>query len=166
MLKTSLLCECSRVYQGNDFVFMQDSTPSHCAWETQRFVRQNTPDFIAADEWASYSPNINHLDYCIWDFLKDLVNKGRRLPFANLRDLNEAIKNKWKEVTIETVRKSIAQWKKRLNAVRKQNGGAIQHIFRCDWISISCREACWTYSLFCMFHTTTIYKSPIYNIKR
>ena len=28
---------------------------------------------------------------------------------ANLRDLKEAIKNKWKEVTIETVRKSIAQ---------------------------------------------------------
>ena len=34
--------------------------------------------------------------------------------FANLQDL------KWKEVTIETVRKSIARWKKRLNAV-KQN---------------------------------------------
>jgi len=44
--------------------------------------------------------------------------------------MKEAIKNKWKEVTIETVRKSIAQWKKRLNAVRQQNGGAIQHIFR------------------------------------
>jgi len=44
--------------------------------------------------------------------------------------MKEAIKNKWKEVTIETVRKSIAQWKKRLNAVRQQNGGATQHIFR------------------------------------
>ena len=56
--------------------------------------------------------------------------KGRRLLFANLQDLKEAIKNKWKEITIETVRKSIAQWKKQLNAVRKQNAGAIQHIFR------------------------------------
>jgi len=36
----------------------------------------------------------------------------------------------WKEVTIETVRKFIAQWEKRLSAVRKQNGRAIQHIFR------------------------------------
>jgi len=30
---------------------------------------------------------------------------------------------------IDTVRKSIAQWKKRLNAVRKQNCGVVQHIF-------------------------------------
>jgi len=29
--------------------------------------------------------------------------EGRRLPFANLQDLEEAIKNNWKEVTIETV---------------------------------------------------------------
>jgi len=51
------------------------------------------------------------LDYCIWDILQDLVYEGRRLPFASLQDLKEAIKNKWKEVTIETVQKSIAQWK-------------------------------------------------------
>ena len=93
----------------------------------QQFLRQNTPDFIAADEWASYSTDLNPLDYCIWDILQDFVYEGPRLPFVHLQDLKEAIKNKWKDVTIETVRKSIAQ---RLNAVRKHNGGAIQHIFR------------------------------------
>ena len=46
-----------------------------------------------------------------------LVYEGRRLLFANLK---EAIKNKSKEVTIEAVQKSIAQWKKRLSTVRKQ----------------------------------------------
>jgi len=51
------------------------------------------------------------LDYCIWDMLQDLAYEGRRLPFANLQDFKEAIENKLKEVTIETVRKSIAQWK-------------------------------------------------------
>jgi len=77
----------------------------------QQFLRQNTPDFIAADEWASYSPDLNPLDYCIWHILQDMVYEGRRLPFANLQDLKDAIKNKCKEVTIETGRKSIAQWK-------------------------------------------------------
>jgi len=94
-------------------------------------------------------------DYCIWDTLQDLVYKGRRLPFANLQDLKEAVKNKWKEVTIETVQKSIAQWKKQLYAVRKQNGCTIEHVFtnRCDWISISYSETCWTYWLFWTFWT-------------
>jgi len=44
-----------------------------------------------------HSPDLNSLDYCIWGILQDLVYEGRRLPFA--KDLEEAITNKWKEVT-------------------------------------------------------------------
>jgi len=86
LLKTSLLPECRWLYPGNDFEFLQDSVPSHRAKVTQQFLRHKTPDFIAADEWASYSPDVNPLDYCIWDILQDLVYEGRRLPFANLED--------------------------------------------------------------------------------
>ena len=68
----------------------------------------NTLDFIAADKWASYSPDLNPLDYCIWDILQDLLYESQRIPFVNLQDLKEAIKNKRQEVTIKTVRKSIA----------------------------------------------------------
>jgi len=53
----------------NDFVFMQDSAPSHRAKTTQNFLRDNTPDFsqksyIAVEkafsscgkaEWRTYS---------------------------------------------------------------------------------------------------------------
>jgi len=59
------------------------------------------------------------LDYWVRDILQHLVYVGPRLPFAILEDLREAIKNKRKEITNETVRKSTAQWEKRLNAVRK-----------------------------------------------
>jgi len=65
LLKISLLPECRRLYPGNDFEFLQDSVSSHCAKVTQQFLQQNTPDFIVPAEWASYSPNLNPLDYCI-----------------------------------------------------------------------------------------------------
>ena len=45
--------------RAKNFEFMQDSFPSHRAKVTQQFLRQNTPDFIAADEWASYSPDLS-----------------------------------------------------------------------------------------------------------
>jgi len=45
----------------------------HHAKVTQQFLRQNTREFIAADEWAPYSQDLNPLDYCIWDILQDLV---------------------------------------------------------------------------------------------
>jgi len=87
LLKTSLLPECLI-----HFVFIQDSAPSHRAKATQQFLWQNTPDFIAAVEWTSYSPDLNPLDYYIWDILQDLVYEGRRLHVANLQNLKEAIK--------------------------------------------------------------------------
>jgi len=91
LLKTTLLPECRRLSPGSDFVFVQDSAPSHRAKATQQFLRQNSPNVIAADEWALYFLDLNPLDYCIWDILQDLVYRGWRLPLSNLQDLKEAI---------------------------------------------------------------------------
>jgi len=75
LLKTSLLPEYRRLYPGSDFELLQDSVPSHRAKVMQQFLRQNTPDFIAADEWASYSKDLIPLDYCIWDILQHGVGR-------------------------------------------------------------------------------------------
>ena len=131
----------------------QDSIPSHRAKVTQQFLRQNTPDFIAADEWVSYSPDLP-LD-CICDILQDLVYEGRWLTFANLRDLKEAVKNKWKQVATETVRKSTAQWKNDWMRLESRMEARFSTFSAdcCDWISISCSETCWNYWLFCTLQT-------------
>ena len=63
LLKTSLLPECRWHYPGNDFEFLQDSVPSHRTKVTQQFLRQNTPDFTAADESALYSADLNPKNY-------------------------------------------------------------------------------------------------------
>ena len=127
-LKT-LLPECRRLYPDNDFVFMQDSAPSHRTKATQNFLRDNTPDFISSQEWTPHSPDLNPLDYSVWAISQELVYEGRREPFANLKHLQNVIRDKWHDVNDQTVRKAILQWKRRLAAVAKQNGGPIQHIF-------------------------------------
>jgi len=53
----------------------------HYTKVTQQFLRQKTS---AADEWASYSPDLNPSDYCIWHILQDLVYKGRRLQIYRI----------------------------------------------------------------------------------
>ena len=40
--------------------------------------------------------------------LQELVYEGRREPFANLKDLQNAIRDKWHDVDDQTVRKAIA----------------------------------------------------------
>jgi len=75
-LKTSLLPECRRLYPDNDFVFMQDSALSHRAKATQNFLRDNAPDFISSQEWTPHSPDLNPLDYSVWDMsCKNLSTK-------------------------------------------------------------------------------------------
>jgi len=108
---------------------MQDSAPSHRAKATQNFLRDNTPDFISSQEWTLHSPGLNPLDYSVWHILQELVYEGRREPFANLKDPQNVIRDKWHDANDQTVRKAILQWKRRLAAVAKQNGGPIQHIF-------------------------------------
>ena len=128
-LKMSLLPECHRLYPDNNFVFMQDSAPSHSAKATQNFLRDNTSDFISSQEWTPHLPDLNLLDYSVWDILQELVYEGSREPFVNLKDLQNAIRDIWHDVDDQTVRKAILQWKRRLAAVAKQSGGPIQHIF-------------------------------------
>jgi len=60
---------------------------------------------------------------------KNLSTKEGVNQFANLKDLQNVIRDKWHDINDETVRKAILQWKSRLAAVAKQNGGPIQHIF-------------------------------------
>ena len=107
-LKTSSLPECRRLYPDNDYVFLQDSAPSHRAKATQNFLRDNTPDFISLQE-GHRMPDLNPLEYSVWNILQELVDEGRREPFANLKDLQNVIRDKWHDVDDQTVRKAILQ---------------------------------------------------------
>ena len=69
-LKTCLPPECRLLYPDNDFIFLQDSAPSHRAKATQNFLRDNTPDFISSQEWTPHSPYLNPLAYSVWVILQ------------------------------------------------------------------------------------------------
>ena len=76
-----------------------------------------------------WTGTLNPLDYSIWDILQELVYEGRRERFANLKDLQNVIRDKYHNVDDQTMRTAILQWKRRLAAVAKPNGGPILHIF-------------------------------------
>ena len=82
--------------------------------------------YFTDNRWTG---TLNTLDYSIWDILQELVYEGRRKPFANVKDLQNVIREKWHNVDDQTTRKAILQWKRCLAAVAKQNVGPIQHIF-------------------------------------
>jgi len=51
-------------------------TTSHQAKATQDFLQTVVPDFISAKECPAHSPDLNPLDYSVWDILQELVYEG------------------------------------------------------------------------------------------
>ena len=82
LLDDGLLPDCRRLYPENDFIFQQDGAPSHTSNATQTHLEQVVPHFIKKDEWPPQSPDLNPMDYTIWDSLSEKVYKGRTQKFT------------------------------------------------------------------------------------
>ncbi|CAF4636573.1 unnamed protein product, partial [Rotaria magnacalcarata] len=48
--------------------------PAHKAKSTQQWLVDNCPDFIRSEERPASSPDLNPLDYSIWETLETIVN--------------------------------------------------------------------------------------------
>ncbi|CAF5119622.1 unnamed protein product, partial [Rotaria sp. Silwood1] len=56
---------------GNDWTFQQDGARPYTHHLTQQWCHDNFPVFIEKDHWPPTSPDLNLLDYCIWnEFVK------------------------------------------------------------------------------------------------
>ena len=52
---------------SDDWIFQQDGAMSHQHYLTQKWCQENFPSFIDKDHWPPNSPDLNPLDYSIWD---------------------------------------------------------------------------------------------------
>ena len=64
---------------GNDILgiywtFQQDGAMAHVHHLRQQWCKDNFPSFIEKDNWPPNSPDLNRLDYSIWDELVHTVN--------------------------------------------------------------------------------------------
>jgi ABC-type sulfate transport system substrate-binding protein len=73
--------------------------------------------------------DLNPMDYAMWDSLSETVYAGRTEKFTE-QELKEKIQEKWAEISLAEIRKSIGTWKKRLRHVCGQDGGHIDHLLQ------------------------------------
>jgi len=124
LLENSLLRECRWLHPGSDVVLMQDSAPSHHAKATQQFLRENRWGFI---ELLMTGRRILQMSIMgitafgiscrIW-CMKTTTSVHKS---TEPQRVCQSIANKWKVISLESVRKSNAQWKRRLNSFNEQN---------------------------------------------
>lgn len=108
------------LFAGKHWVFQQDSAPAHKAKSTQRWLGMNLPEFIAAEDWPSGSPDLNPLDYRLWNILEE---KACCKPHRNIEALKADLVKAAASLPLDVVRAAIDEWPDRLKKCVKAKGG-------------------------------------------
>lgn len=110
------------LFANKDWIFQQDSAPSHKAKSTQQWLETNVPGFISVDEWPPSSPDLNPLDYSLWT---ELELRVCRKPHPNLDSLKRELVKEAARIPIEKVRAAIDVWPGRLKACIKKRADTL-----------------------------------------
>jgi inhibitor of nuclear factor kappa-B kinase subunit alpha len=123
ILEGCLKAEAQRVFGQGQWTFQQDSAPAHKAKVVQDWCRAQIPDFISSSESSPSSPDLNPLDFSIWGILEARVNA---VQHRSVDSLKQHLLAEWRKLSMNTVRTSIASWRRRLRAVVKERGGRFE----------------------------------------
>ncbi len=77
----------------NDWTFQQDGARPHIHRLTQQWCHDNFPSFIDKGHWPPNSPDLNPLDYCIWNEFVKVIDWNRATSKATLiQELKRTVK--------------------------------------------------------------------------
>ena len=114
-----------RDVSGEFFIFQQDNVPAHRARDTVRLLEQSTPTFIPPDLWPPNSPDLNPVDYKIWSVLQQRVYQSR---VHNTDKLKQRLLQAWHSIDHNIVDNAIDEWRGRLRACVRANGGHFEQM--------------------------------------
>jgi transposase len=101
---------------GDDWVYQQDGAKPHIHKLTQQWCSDNFPSFINKDRWPPNSPDLNPLDYSIWDELVHAMNWSK---IISKKTLIEELKRSVKKIRKEVIFESCNSWTNRLFRLSK-----------------------------------------------
>jgi DDE superfamily endonuclease len=105
-------------------IFYQDKAPCHAARTVQSFLEEEMPCFVRNGDIPPNSPDLNVLDYSIWSYLKERLNKHGLI--SSFDRLKKILQEEWEAIPQQLIQDSIDSWLSRLRKVEKARGGHIE----------------------------------------
>lgn len=104
---------------GNKWTYQQDGATCHTGRKSIEWCSKNFPNFIPKNRWPPNSPDLNPLDYCIWN---DFVRSIRWDRITSKKELISELKTAVKKIDKDTIVESCKSWYRRLYRMWKANG--------------------------------------------
>ena len=87
---------------------------------------------MKAEEWMPKSPDAAPINYSIWDYLKQQLNKQK---IETLDELEKKILYQWKKIDEIYIDKALSNWPKRVYRMYKARAFHIEHRLKLSLLS-------------------------------
>ncbi len=108
---------------GKNFIFQQDNATPHTSNRSQIWCKKNFYDFFDKNRWPGNSPDLNILDYYVWDAVNRLIKWNNVNDYQSLQ--NE-IERAVPLVSKNALASSIDSWSRRILSILKTKGQYIR----------------------------------------
>ena len=88
---------------------------------------ENWPAYVKPDHWPPNSPDLNDLEFAIWDDFEKKVWKNKP---HDAESLKQGIIKEWRDYSQEIIHNALDSFRKRLRQIIKADGGYIEHYKR------------------------------------
>ncbi|CAM4965267.1 unnamed protein product [Rotaria socialis] len=108
---------------GNDWIFQQDGAKPHTHAKSQEWCTKNFPSFIDKSHWPPNSPDLNPLDYCIWNEFAQVIEWD---AVTSKTTLITALKRAVRKISQDVVFESCSSWTNRLYRLSQDKGNYLR----------------------------------------
>ena len=123
VLKSVVMPWCNQVASGRPWVWQQDLAPAHKSKKTQAWLQNECYNFVPFSHWPTPPPDLNPLDSFVWSQVENITNMTSHNTKASLI---AAIRRIFAELSPALVEKACSQFRIRIEAVIKAEGGYIE----------------------------------------
>jgi len=108
---------------GDDFIFQQDNATPHTHKESLEWCEENFTQFFGKYRWPPNSPDLNVLDYYVWDAIGNHMQWNK---VENYDSLIDEIKNGIHRVRKNDLFRSVDNWSHRIYSILNTKGAYIK----------------------------------------
>jgi len=105
------------------YVFQQDGAPVYTSHLIQNWLSDNVDMFWSKEIWPPNNPDLNPLDYYVWNVVERITNKSQH---PNVTSLRTAIEAAFVGMDSATLQRACERFRPRIEAVIQTNGGYIE----------------------------------------